>query len=85
VRATKFGDIGIAIFAAVKRKALAHDLDRLGLTGEKRLRAVNRMPKPAHESSRESARPSRHKLIVMQLPATAFWFHKIALDASRHP
>jgi hypothetical protein len=36
------------------------------------------MPKPPHESSRESARPRGHKLIVMQLAATAFLFHKIA-------
>ncbi len=52
MRAAKIHDMGRAAFTAIKRKTLAHDLDRFGLAGLKLFAAMDRMPKPAHVRSR---------------------------------
>src|SRR5580765_4417676 len=65
-----------ACFTSVERKALAHDLDRLGLAGAQLFGAMDRMPKPAHECTGESARPSGDEVLVAELfmGAVAFAF-----------
>jgi hypothetical protein len=48
VGALKGNDVGDAGLAAIKRKILAHDFDRLGPAGLQIFGAVNRVPEQTH-------------------------------------
>ena len=63
----KFRDMRRACFTSVERKALAHDLDRLGLAGAQLLGAMDWMPEAAHECAGDGARPSGDEILVAEL------------------
>ena len=74
MRAAEIHDVRRAVITAVKRKALAHDLDRLGLAGAHLLGAMNRMPKSAHECTGETSRASGDEILVAELFVSAVTF-----------
>src|SRR5688500_10977132 len=66
MRAAKIHDVRRPALPAVERIALAHDLNRFGLARTEVFRAVNGMPKAAHELSGESAGTGGDEIVVAQ-------------------
>ena len=65
-----------ACFTSVERKALAHDLDRLGLAGAQLLGAMDWMPEAAHELPGDAIWPSGDEIFVAKffMGAVTFTF-----------
>src|SRR4030095_14531773 len=63
-----------ACFTSGERKALAHDLDRLGLAGAQLFGAMDRLQEAAHECAGESARASGDEILVAELFVGAVTF-----------